>query len=147
MNKKWSSKEKCFDNSTTRLRSKKNWREPSALNLWNPSAQHMTSIKKLRFSSRRRTKVRHQGPRDSTRAQPWTNIFRVWARPCYCTNPTITFKMSHQKTIEGSFCPLQHLEKDPKKKITNFQYSELNITSRAQIVRNKTCQMLKIVAK
>ena len=80
----------------------------------------MTSIKKLRFSSRRRTKVRHQGPRDSTRAQPWTNIFRVWARPCYCTNPTITFKMSHQKTIKGSFCPLQHLEKDPKK---NYKFS------------------------
>ena len=56
-----------FNNSTTRLCSKKNWREPSALNLLNPGAQHMTSIKKLRFFSRQRTKVMHQGPRDSTR--------------------------------------------------------------------------------
>ena len=56
------------------------------------------------------------------------------------------FKMSRQKTIEGSFCSLQRLEKDPKK-ITNFQYSELYITSRAQIVKNKACKMLKSVAK
>ena len=34
--------------------------------------------------------------------------------------PQKHFKMSHQKTIEGSFCPLQRLENDLKK-ITNFQ--------------------------
>ena len=34
-------------------------------------AQHMISMKKQRFSSRRRTKVRHHGPRGSARPQPW----------------------------------------------------------------------------
>ena len=47
---------------------------------------------------------------------------------------------------EGSFCPLQRLEKDPKK-LENFQHSELFITSRAQIVKNKACKMWKIAAK
>ena len=50
------------------------------------------------------------------------------------------------KMTEGSFCPLQRLEKDLKK-LENFQHSELFITSRAQIVQNKACKMWKIAAK
>ena len=50
------------------------------------------------------------------------------------------------KMTEGSFCPLQCLEKDLKK-LENFQHSELFITSRAQIVQNKACKMWKIAAK
>ena len=37
-------------------------------------AQHMISMKKLRFSSHPRTKVRHHGPLGSARAQPWLYI-------------------------------------------------------------------------
>ena len=49
------------------------------------------------------------------------------------------------KMTEGSFCPLQRLEKDLKK-LENFQHSEL-FSSRAQIVQNKACKMWKIAAK
>ena len=34
-------------------------------------AQHMISMKKRRFTSRLRTKVRRKGPLGSARAQPW----------------------------------------------------------------------------
>ena len=37
-------------------------------------AQHMISMKKLRFSSRLRTNVRHHRPSGSARAQPWAAI-------------------------------------------------------------------------
>ena len=39
-------------------------------------AQHMISMKKLRFSSRPRTKVRRHGPPGSARAQPWNHCWK-----------------------------------------------------------------------
>ena len=64
-----------FTVQCTRLCSTKNWREPPVL--WTckiQCAQHMISMKKLRFSSRPRTKVRHHGPPGSARAPPWLYI-------------------------------------------------------------------------
>ena len=44
-------------------------------------AQHMISMKKLKFSSRPRTKVRRQGPPGSARVQPWNvaTVTRVFS--------------------------------------------------------------------
>ena len=42
-------------------------------------AQHMISMKKLRFSNRPRTKVRHHGPQGSARAQPWVEYLAKMA--------------------------------------------------------------------
>ena len=60
---------------STRLCSKKNWREPSALNLGNP----VTSVPSIRFLWKskdflvtREQKVRCHGPPGSARAQPWS---------------------------------------------------------------------------
>jgi len=53
-----------------RLCSKKNWREPSVLNLWNPVSPAYDSYEKAKISSRPRTKkVRHHRPPGSARAQ------------------------------------------------------------------------------
>ena len=52
------------------LCSMEHWREPSALKLWNLGAQHMICMKKLRFPSHPRAKVRRQRPPGSARAQP-----------------------------------------------------------------------------
>ena len=60
---------------STRLCSKKNWREPSALNLWNP----VTSVpsiwflwKSKDFLVTREQKVRCYVPPGSARARPWS---------------------------------------------------------------------------
>lgn len=54
-----------------RLCSKKNWREPSAMSLWNPRCPHMISKKDLDFfSSQLEGRVRQQGPQDTARVQP-----------------------------------------------------------------------------
>ena len=48
--------------------------------LWNceiQAAQHMIWMKKVRFSSRPRAKVKCQGPLGSARAQPWSRICPV----------------------------------------------------------------------
>ena len=34
-------------------------------------------------------------------------LSRVWARPRHCANPAMKFKMSRQKMIKGSICPLK----------------------------------------
>ena len=56
----------------SRLCSKKNWREPCALNFWHPGCPtYDYYMKKQRFSSNPRTKVRwHRPPASSARAQP-----------------------------------------------------------------------------
>ena len=46
-------------------------------------AQYMISIKKLRFSSHSRTKVRRQGPPGSARAQPWSWATQYMLQPYY----------------------------------------------------------------
>ena len=46
-------------------------------------AQYMISMKKLRFSSHSRTKVRHQGPPGSARAQPWSWATQYMLQPYY----------------------------------------------------------------
>ena len=48
--------------------------------------QHMISMKNLRFSSRRRVKVRRQGPPGSARAQPGSYFWLSLPRRPYSTN-------------------------------------------------------------
>ena len=54
-----------------RLCSKKNWREPSVMSMWNSRCLHMISKKDLDFfSSQLEGRVRQQGPQGTARAQP-----------------------------------------------------------------------------
>ena len=43
---------------------------------------------------------------------------RVWARPCYCTNPALQLKLSLKKTVKGTICPLQNLGEKLERKHT-----------------------------
>ena len=54
--------------NNSRLCSKENWREPSALKLWNLGCpSYMICMKNLRFSSCLKAKVIHQGPPGSAK--------------------------------------------------------------------------------
>ena len=57
-------------------------------------ARHIISIKKMRFSSHPRAKVRQQGPPGSARRLPWWE-FNIWNGPVWSFSLWISFGNTH----------------------------------------------------